>query len=351
MTDSDGYVSGITQNILEHISTITSVRDMELLSCSLLKSIISIIKPADVCLVKFDNKRKPIEKIICTSQDCVYQHQDIEIDSVMDEAIQVIFDVDKSAYKHQCDGSVMTLFKINEGGSDHTLLIIETAAHLSDKDSYLIDGMLGIYGNFYKLLIESQTDTLTGLPNRETFDRAISRIHELSVPKSDDVVSVEHRVNDHLAESVTHWIAILDIDFFKKINDTHGHLFGDEVLVTLAQILRSSFRGSDLLFRFGGEEFVAIIRSPDKETTFNVFERLRKTVEDTVFPGNIKATISVGYVKMASNVFYKTLLDYADQALYHSKKTGRNKLTFFDDLIASGEASIENITPGDVDLF
>ena len=119
----------------------------------------------------------------------------------------------------------------------------------------------------------------------------------------------------------------------------------------LAQMLRSTFRDDDLIFRFGGEEFVLMIRSESQETSRRALQRLCDIVESHEFPQVGHITVSIGATRFESETFAVTLLNYADQALYFSKKNGRNQVTFFETLLTRGIASKEEIHPGSVELF
>jgi len=139
-------------------------------------------------------------------------------------------------------------------------------------------------------------------------------------------------------------IAMGDIDFFKKINDTYGHIQGDLVLKKVGQILSSSMRGVfDVAGRYGGEEFLLIFDETDEADTFQIIERLRKTIEDTKFEqadrtGKIKEnlflqiTMSFGISQLTCTSGIKTATDWvgqADKALYKSKHRGRNQTTLY----------------------
>ncbi|MFT3693103.1 MAG: GGDEF domain-containing protein [Kofleriaceae bacterium] len=124
-------------------------------------------------------------------------------------------------------------------------------------------------------------------------------------------------------------LLLLDIDHFKKVNDTHGHLAGDAVLSNLAQVLSRAVRNEDVVARFGGEEFAIILRSIGIESAMQMAERLRKLVEQAhavTTGGSLKATISIGVAGLPSSVV-KTpdqLVEAADKALYQAKAEGRN---------------------------
>ena len=160
----------------------------------------------------------------------------------------------------------------------------------------------------------SLTDGLTGLYNRRHFDSTIER--EFSRSK---------RYGGDLS------LAIIDIDFFKKINDTYGHLCGDYVLKEVAYLILDNFRKTDLVFRYGGEEFVVILTETNLESAKIPMERLRQKIENYPFTysGNkVKVTVSAG---VSCNCIESTdeFLDNADKALYKAKETGRNRVEFF----------------------
>ena len=139
-----------------------------------------------------------------------------------------------------------------------------------------ISGYFQVYKNYIKLLDQSERDTLTGLLNRRTFDRDLMKI--LSEKNKQNTVLQENEQRCHEGRSDSHWLAVSDVDFFKRVNDNFGHVYGDEVLLLLSNIMRESFRSSDIIFRFGGEEFVIILPSTSNEGVYNALERFRKTV-------------------------------------------------------------------------
>lgn len=132
-----------------------------------------------------------------------------------------------------------------------------------------------------------------------------------------------------LAEPLS--VITFDIDFFKKINDTYGHPGGDYVLKELGQLMQSKLvRSNDYFARFGGEEFVIILQATPLKTAHEVAERIRQTVENHVFifaEKKINVTISIGVSTKATADSWDKMYNRADQALYQSKQSGRNKVT------------------------
>ena len=122
---------------------------------------------------------------------------------------------------------------------------------------------------------------------------------------------------------------LLDVDHFKRVNDTFGHAGGDVVLREVAQRLRSNLRSSDIVARYGGEEFLVIMASRSPADVANVAERLRLAVgEEPVWlpSGPVRVTISIGGASGGDSILLDDLLASADEALYRAKAAGRNRL-------------------------
>ncbi len=127
-------------------------------------------------------------------------------------------------------------------------------------------------------------------------------------------------------------LLMLDVDHFKLVNDTHGHLAGDAVLVNLAGVLTRAVRNEDVVARFGGEEIAIILRAIPLEPAIHLADRLRRLVEQTVtsFGGNeLRATVSVGAAGYPTTRVetIEALIDAADKALYRAKDSGRNRVS------------------------
>jgi two-component system cell cycle response regulator len=159
------------------------------------------------------------------------------------------------------------------------------------------------------------TDQLTGLHNRRYMSRHL-----------DALMGNAQKNGRPLA------FVIMDIDFFKQVNDTHGHDIGDEVLKEFAARINANVRGIDLACRYGGEEFVVAMPDTDMSFAYSIAERLRQSIETTPVkisraPGALKITISIGIAKAeGEGDTAELLLHRADQALYRAKRTGRNKV-------------------------
>lgn len=145
-----------------------------------------------------------------------------------------------------------------------------------------------------------------------------------------------------MAQNLPLAVIMFDIDFFKRFNDTYGHACGDYVLQTVAKIIRSCIRSCDLASRYGGEEFTVMLDKTGKDDAMTVAERIRQHVEEYDFcyeNQHVKVTISIGVTVFDSEKNLvsspKQLVEQADQALYVSKRSGRNRVTFADERLIS----------------
>lgn len=143
---------------------------------------------------------------------------------------------------------------------------------------------------------------------------------------------------------------MLDIDHFKAVNDTFGHLYGDEVILLISQRMKECFRNSDLLFRFGGEEFVVVLEPVPAEQAYTILNNFSKKISDHSFPQVGTVTISIGYAMIRERDYPPTILDLADKALYYAKEHSRNCVYNYESLVADGDIQDQKKS-GTIDLF
>lgn len=158
------------------------------------------------------------------------------------------------------------------------------------------------------------TDMLTGLINRRYFDRRLAE--EIARAK-------RHESNLTLA--------LFDIDFFKRINDTYGHIVGDRILKELGELVLANIRECDISARYGGEEFALILPETTQIEASDLLERLRQLIESYTFMKDetpVLVTISVGIAQFDPEYTPEDFIKQADAALYQAKKTGRNKVIY-----------------------
>ena len=121
-------------------------------------------------------------------------------------------------------------------------------------------------------------------------------------------------------------LLLLDLDFFKKINDQHGHAAGDMVLVEVVRLMKSNTRALDALFRYGGEEFIIVPLYVELAEACIIAEKLRVIIEQHQFVNNIQLTVSMGVAQYRLNESAETWIARADAALYLAKESGRNRV-------------------------
>jgi diguanylate cyclase (GGDEF)-like protein len=199
-------------------------------------------------------------------------------------------------------------------------LLIREHAQTYDHHSDLVEGLMAIYANQQSLLNHQQRDGLTGLYNRVALQNWLGKA------LSHDA-RAERRASD---DSPLGCFAMFDIDLFKRINDSRGHLYGDEVLLIFADLMRESFRFNDLLFRYGGEEFAAVLSDIPLDKALTVLERFRETVAHHKFAQLNQVTVTIGVTEIASQLEPGRLIERADKAMYYGKNHGRNQVNAFE---------------------
>jgi len=230
------------------------------------------------------------------------------------------------------------------------VLSITGESQMSDRHE-LIKNVIKIYENFSAVLDESERDILTGLYNRRTFDAKIRRMLHAQKNRQNKYIP-EKKLSDERSQSLdaSAWLVILDVDFFKRVNDQFRHIAGDEILLDLAQKMAACFRRADYLFRFGGEEFVIILEPVTREMARAVLERFRKTIAEYKLPLIGEMTISIGFAKITEHDFPMTVLARADEALYYAKQHGRNCVFNYEQLIDEGRLE-KTLVENSIDLF
>ncbi|MDH0867167.1 GGDEF domain-containing protein [Mitsuaria sp. GD03876] len=256
----------------------------------------------------------------------------------------------RSVLQQRENNEWVTLFPLATEREVVGVLELHTARRLKADAQRMVSSVLRIYHNFQGLLDYSERDTLTGLLNRKTFDesflKAVSELPMRSLAAQD-----EHGEDRrHAAVHPRYWLGVIDIDHFKSINDRFGHLIGDEVLLLLSRLMRSSFRFNDLLYRFGGEEFVVLMRCEDEPDAAHAFERFRLNTAQYAFPQVGRITVSIGFTQIRAGDSPAAAFERADKAVYHAKGAGRNQVQSHATLVAQGTMS-EASHLSDVELF
>ena len=346
-----------THALVDRLADLTGLRDRDVLDVTLVTAIRDLLRPVSVAIhrrVGEAGAERWMTRARLGAHDAVATADPVwaEIDTLPPlDAHPARVESMEREWIVQVPGGLpgdpcLCVFPLTTEVDARGVLEIVTLATLSDEAQRQIASVLRIYRNFQGLLDYSERDTLTGLLNRKTFDDAFLKATARSV-------ALPGSISDLRRAGVPggqHWLAVIDIDHFKRVNDQHGHLIGDEVLLLLARLMRGSFRHHDRLYRFGGEEFVALIRCGTAADAALAFERLRLNTERYAFPQIERITISVGFTEVKLNDSPSGAFERADRAVYHAKGNGRNQVCSHAELVATGKLTDTAIV-GDVELF
>lgn len=323
---------------LEAVALLTAMRDSQALSAALIKIVGELAPAARVDLLALCNPHNDrefhpdntAEAVVRSVADPLAPEQTLANRADLGACVAAQAVVTAAA-----ETGTRTVFPI-AGVRYLTSLLTVEGAPLSAQAQAEIHYLLRIYSNQRFLMNKGEFDALTGLLNRQAFDERMKQL-------------MGARARAPADDASGFSFAILDIDYFKKVNDEYGHLYGDEVLLLFAQLMSRSFRQCDLLFRYGGEEF-AIIMTHKLPVALTALERFRQAVAAYNFPQIGQKTVSIGVVEIGAGDILSGVIDKADKALYHAKNGGRNRICTYESLQTEGV--IEAPKPGgDVELF
>ena len=327
--------------LLKHLVEITCHRDHTLLDASVISALHELAGAKQARVLELFKLRDELlmrprawikDGRVASPEEGTAEHPGVPITD-FPVLVQCIEHRKASAEETMPDGSYVLWLPIWSNDKVGSCLEITSPAPFSHQTLPVIEGILSVYRNYQSLIDYSERDSLTGLYNRKTFDDQFSRIVSVAAPHESIGIEEERR---HEGDIEAQWLAVVDIDHFKMVNDTFGHLYGDEVLILVANLLRSSFRAQDRIFRFGGEEFVVLLRATTLESAVGIFERFRSNVEEYTFPQVGRVTVSLGFVSIKPGETPVVILGHADQALYHAKTNGRNQICHYDELVRTG---------------
>ncbi len=276
---------------------------------------------------------------------------DIIIHDVLDEQATLIQVINLSditeVYNAVASHQIQTLFHNNsdlvdlyvpllQGDLVGAVLVIHGIS-FTPINKLIWEQMLAAYNYLNQMLYSAEIDPLTGLMNRLAFERLLNQAANNTEKLS-------------TSDEATYFV-LADIDFFKKINDTFGHLYGDEVLILLARMMSESFRSIDWLFRYGGEEFAIVLHDVSYVDALHALERFRVKIESSSFPQVERVTVSIGFSRMVKYEPVSSLIDRADNALYFVKNNGRNQVQSYESLIEQGLLVKTEQESGNIELF
>jgi diguanylate cyclase (GGDEF)-like protein len=338
--------------LVDHLADLTGYRDRDVLDVTLVGAMKDLLRPESVAIYRpvgdsgqerwLTRARLNAQDVVATADPAWVDIESLPLLSQHPHRVSAM----NSREITQVPGpsSFVTVFPVATDRDVVAVMEIHSSTALSSDEQRLVGSILRIYRNFQGLLDYSERDTLTGLLNRKTFDESF--LKATAEPQMPNAGDAERRVD----QTGGTYLGVLDIDHFKRVNDTYGHLIGDEVLLLLSRLMRATFRFHDRLYRFGGEEFVVLMRCSHEDDAAQAFERLRSNTEAYAFPQVGRITVSIGFTLVKTGDTPSGAFERADKAVYYAKGHGRNCVHSHADLVAKGELEDDSKT-GDVELF
>lgn len=336
---------GRLPGLLGKLGKMTSIRDTELLEQSLLRTLGPLLGVLDTSLYRTDEGHA-LARLTRYHRSKVVEADGVARAVEMMEEVLPLTDIPVEVRKvtdnvrllnkpctRKLDDELLIAYPLLANGEICGYFVFQRDREVSATEDVMIRGVLEVFSNYYALLDLSQRDRLTGLLNRQALERSFDRIwHAMSHPE----VRVHKKTGRRSKLTEKYWLAMIDVDHFKQVNDNYGHMVGDEILLLVSRLMAGTFRASDLLYRYGGEEFVAIIAADNEEIARNVFERIRLIIEAHLFPRVDKLTVSVGFCQAAPEILPVEVLSRADRSLYQAKQDGRNRIYSYHQLTRDG---------------
>jgi diguanylate cyclase (GGDEF)-like protein len=355
--------------LVQHLADISGLRDRDTLHVELLRLIREALAPLSVAVVQPVGGGEHARWRVAARLDQGEERPYVEPEWMdLDRLPPLASEPDRLAclqtgqrverYGRPC----RSYFPLRDERDTFAVVELRSAAALTVDQRRLIDSLGRFYCNLRNLLDENERDALTGLLNRKTFDETIARTvfnwscaHELAgaapavLSPTDEPTHSELERRDHLRRQ-GYWLGVIDIDHFKKVNDQFGHLIGDEVLLLVAGLMRETFRSADRIYRFGGEEFVTLVRCASEARALRAFERLRERTAAHEFPQVGHISVSIGFTELQPDDTPTDAFARADSAVYWVKQNGRNQAASQEALVRDGRlADVEKA--GQVDFF
>lgn len=327
--------------LAEAIAELTATRDVKVAATALIRGAIRVFEAPHAGLFELDRcasglRLRPLVHSIGRHVQLVEHEAEQPVLWQAADKPQRLLEIIDGGSSGVVEGEVAYfrhVVPLDSGKGVNALLTLERDRLLCKDGRLMVQCFARIYANHVHMLNYGQRDALTGLLNRRTFDDYLG----------------SRRRNSLVGGA--RWVGVLDIDHFKRVNDRHGHVIGDEVLLGVARLLEANVREMDRVFRFGGEEFVILLDGVPQEHAAAVFERIRQSISNHCFPQVEQVTASLGYARMADDQPPLNALRQADQALYYAKDHGRNRVCSHEILTAAGELRSKTPSSGAVELF
>ncbi len=352
--------------LIDQIATLTDQRDRPSLDVALARVLMGLLQPASVTLyllMSDQNDQRWLAHVVLPRgqppqvndpMHADFHHLDrVENDSPRQRCLEVNLPVVIEGVDGGGDACLtcLPLFAVYDAG-ETGVVEIRSGVRLDAVALASIERVLRVYRNMHSMFMYSERDALTGLLNRKSFEETFYRSLGEEAVRPDPVPAdaTDGHPQRRGRPGQQFWLAMVDVDHFKQVNDQFGHQIGDEVLILVGRILRNTFRGYDRVYRFGGEEFVVLMRGPDHAAAVRTVERFRLKMEQYRFPQVGRITVSVGLSGIQGGDAPDVVCNRADQAVYYAKRHGRNRVCSYDDLVRQGQLQAD-VRDGGVELF
>ncbi|MEI8608292.1 GGDEF domain-containing protein [Enterovibrio norvegicus] len=327
-------------DVLDSVVDITAQTESDTISESLITTILQLTPANQVLVLDYNPDTNPDFMVVACSDIFLFEEEKDAIERVLRSCVAI---GDNVVEYSKTDNQSLLAVPIRFGEKDdiHAVVFCKCDQVKGD-EVQLIEGLAKIYENYQKIISASERDGLTGLYNRKVLTTKIDLLLDRFLIQGS---SITDDPTHH------HWVCIFDIDHFKQINDTLGHVFGDEVILLITAMMKQNFDDEDILFRYGGDEFVAIMHPQSREDMEATVRNFFDAVNNRDYGQAKNVSISMGAASINDQELNAiTVLGFADQSLYKAKQNGRNQVAFYEDLIASGE--LKSLVPeDDVELF
>ncbi|OOF28103.1 GGDEF domain-containing protein [Salinivibrio sp. IB872] len=327
--------------ILDSIVDFTAKTEVDAITKSLLTSILELTPVSEVVLLDYCSGLNPPFTVLGTNDNSAFQQENIErVDALLEDCLEI-----QKVTVHQAHDHTLVAVPIYyEKDEDIRGVLCGRAEQLNEEQLALVSGLIHIYENYQQIIMASERDSFTGLFNRKVLTKKLDLI-------SDRLAQAPTAIDSDLDQASFPWICIFDVDHFKQINDNFGHVFGDEVILLLASLMRQTFSIEDTLFRYGGDEFLVLLHPCTRAMAEQKANTFIANVNARDFGAAETVTISMGATRIdKAHQSTSTLLGNADQALYHAKQNGRNQVAFYERLLESGIIKTF-VAADDVELF
>jgi diguanylate cyclase (GGDEF)-like protein len=352
------YKNNHSITLIDGLAEITRHHDRKMLEESVLKAINDLFQPESLHLFLLEglNEAKAHKLVVVVDNNgAIYLENKSPVNTIAEKLSDALSASAESKLIKLVENDDQTGWDIiypilNASNDVFSLLLYRCKKSPSLDEQRVVNGILHVYSNYLTLIDKTQRDKLTGLFNRETLDTEITKVL-MQGPTEFTGIEIENEKRQ--ADDLRTWLGVVDIDHFKLINDTYGHLYGDEVIILVARLMMNScVRGDDLVYRYGGEEFVVMLKAVNEHSAMMAFDRLRKNIDKHEFPQVGNVAISIGFVEVEGQQSATDVIGMADDALYHAKHNGRNQTISYKKLLAQGKIVItEQIDNSHADMF